>query len=92
MRALEDGNFDRCMRSNIASTSYEGSWVLHGTVARRPPYARPPPRSSYGAKVVEFPSKNAREGKKNRGGKEDPNPTVPHEMKGSEVATAYLAV
>ena len=66
MRTLEDGSFYRHMRSSIASTSREaGSWAFHGAAARRPPCARPPPRSSgYGAKALEFPSKNARRMKK----------------------------
>ena len=71
MRMLEDDSFDRRMRSSIASTSCEGiceegSWAFHGAAARRPPCARPPPRSpGYGAKAVEF-SLQQRQGKEKR--------------------------
>jgi len=76
MRTLEDGSFNRRMRSSIASTSCEeiceeGSWAFHGVAARRPPCSRPPPDGPaaslfwiYGAKALEFPSKNARGMKK----------------------------
>ena len=72
MRTLEDGSFYRHMRSSIASTSCEErSWAFHGAAARRPPCSRPPPDGPaaslfwiYGAKALEFPSKNARGMKK----------------------------